>query len=77
MSNRGPQVTPHTPDPACSPNLNRDPEDRRPADPESIREKMMDKTLARLISLQRRTLFHSRSGGRRLAGVVINEPVTV
>ena len=46
MSNPGPQVTPHTPDPACSPNLNRDPEDRRPADPESIREKMMDKTLA-------------------------------
>ena len=42
-----PQVTPNTPDPSGSSNLNRDPEDRAISEEEtSVREKMMDKTLA-------------------------------
>ena len=42
-----PQITPSTPDPANSTNLNRDPEDRSTSgEQNSIREKMMDKTLA-------------------------------
>jgi hypothetical protein len=45
---QSPQVTPNTPDPANSNNLNRDPEDRKTIETEedSVREKMMDKTLA-------------------------------
>lgn len=43
---QAPQVTPNTPDPANSANLNRDPEDRPTTEEQSVREKMMDKTLA-------------------------------
>jgi hypothetical protein len=44
---KAPQVTPNTPDPANSNNLNRDPEDRVISEEEkSVREKMMDKTVA-------------------------------
>ncbi len=44
---KAPQITPNTPDPANSSNLNRDPEDRAISEKEeSVREKMMDKTLA-------------------------------
>jgi hypothetical protein len=46
MLDKPPQVLPDTPDPANSRNLNRDPEDRPSEGKKSIREKMMDKTLA-------------------------------
>jgi hypothetical protein len=46
MPRQSPQIQPDTPDPANSANLQRDPEDRSSEGERSVREKMMDKTLA-------------------------------